>query len=277
MIPNVLQRFAKVDLNFGIDPVPFFQQEKSRPKGISGIKHDELVQVVAYGAYLRDACQWGGTAQLAWFDDSGKFVMFTDTVTGAGQKKFAERRKLHPIPIFGANAYGSNFEGGGDLGKNWGRSLAQAMDATLSDFARLERSTELPTTITGERLPVIAPAILAIIVAGAAVATIGTTAVFWHFTSDILDHAITVYGASRAYEARVMTFQKTGVMPDPTPVEIGAKKAIEARAGKGREEGWTAAALIGGGTAAASLVAAAVWGATRKKSRKNPRRRRRAA
>jgi hypothetical protein len=117
----------------------------------------------------------------------------------------------------------------------------------------LRRIAKAKQTDTGAGMitPAVAPAVVAIIVGGAALAVVAGAAAWRYLDPDLRRDVAQVQAAATMFSARLQTNRETGKMPDPSPVETGVAKRIEKLAKDETQRG-----LLVGGAVVGGLVAA---------------------
>jgi hypothetical protein len=205
----------------------------------------DLQQLAAGLALYRDSNMLGARnlARLATFDAQGSFLGIvradpTDPQLGDRVKQFYAIAGDGPIV---------NVPGGAGLPDNWGAQLARATDDVLRRIAKAKQTDPGAGMIT----PAVAPAVVAIIVGGAALAVVAGAAAWRYLDPDLRRDVAQVQAAATMFSARLQTNRETGKMPDPSPVETGVAKRIEKLAKDETQRG-----LLVGGAVVGGLVAA---------------------
>ncbi|MHC4218174.1 MAG: hypothetical protein ACYSU7_06915 [Planctomycetota bacterium] len=222
-----------------------------------GLTQNESVQFAAQLASLRTAiARSGKSIELAAYDGENRFVR---TLIATPESELDP--DLHYFPIVGTDPVPA--ANGGELGKRWGADLVLAIDRLLAQIAKSERAGEAPAGYGAAPMPGIMPAALpvaaiAVLVGGAAVAVIGTAAVWRYLDPEVRTRAAAVTSAAQSYQARILAAQTTGVMPPPSPIEVATAEIVQKAAGEQRTRyylyGAAALAGIGGGAALVSYL-----------------------
>lgn len=213
-----------------------------------GLDQGDAVQFVTHMAYLQSACASGiEPYQQAWYRSDGSFA----GVRSLGQKR-PENATIH-VPIYGEEPLRRPQYGSGQMGVNWPRDLALACGTVIRKVVRAERGPEVVPGWGGEypggASPIpggIGVGALAVIVAGAAVAVVGTMAAWRYFAPEVRIQSAYVATAARAYETRLRAMVTNGVELPPSPIELAAAQPVREAA----RESWDSKLLVGAGVVA---------------------------
>lgn len=221
--------YAKVDLVPGVAEVIATAMGGLASSNVEGpgLTQEDCVQLVSRWAWYRDRMMRGsaGNIKVALYYN-GAFQRVWEGPIANLQKLLADGKCTARL-ITGDGPLVSPIPGGPGLGDDWAVQLAKAIDCTTTRIKKAKQGGDIPIGLASFTKPIVAPAVVAIIVGGAAVAVIGSVAVWRYFDPDLRKHVATVQGAVAAYDARVAVGKATGTMPPPSPLELGAKKAVE--------------------------------------------------
>lgn len=241
------------------------------PERGPGVTQDEAVQLVTNLSVLRHSAAMGVNAgRFAVYGLSGDFrgVQLNpkaETLDAEYQTAVPIVGDEPPPPAGLSSPYDPNL----DPVANWPRKLVLAIDRVCTQIAKSEKGGSipqgygfdpLPPGVGGEGTLAAWPAIgiVAVIVGGAAIATIGGVAVWRYLDADVRTRTAEISAAGTAYQARLQVYQASGTMPPPGPLETANAKAIEEAAKESSDKYWLigAAALagIGGGAALISYL-----------------------
>lgn len=215
-----------------------------------GLTQEDAVQLVSRWAWMRDRFMRGaaGDVKAALYDTkAGAFAGVFEGPVAELSKKLAARPELQATLVVGDGPIAAPLPGGGELGDNWGPELARALDNASTMIAGLPQAGDIPAGFASLSKLVAAPAIVGIIVGGAAIAVIGSVAV-WRFLDP--QHRSYVSGlnaAAKAYDQRVQAYKATGKMPPPTPTEVSMGEAIKNQSSDEVKKSLIYAGAIAGG------------------------------
>ena len=223
-----------------------------------GLAQDDAVQFVTDLAMMRHYAT-NGARRWRWaiFSSAGNLdrVMEAENAPEGFGRATRSGGLVHEdgrtaLPVVGDERYTAAPTPGGDgeLGADWGRTLALAIDGTIGKLANAERSGTVPQGYGGpfpggaRPQPGAAPAVVAIIVGGAAVAVIGTAAAWRYFAPQVRQQAAAVRAAAKAYQARLEAMAAAGQYIAPSPLETLNANRVREAAGEASSRNW----LIGG-------------------------------
>lgn len=232
---------------------------------ITGFLRADVDQMVMDLAVQRDLILLGHHSRAALFDGQGVFQGTVDTITA---KQYQEQQLGHPdwtsIGIWGGapleqiwpsatDAQGNPIEVGEQA-----VSLAKAIDGLLIRIGRSETANAAPSGTPAISQNVIAPVVVAIVVAGVAASVIGGTYVWRRFAPEVQRDLAAIRAASDAYLARVEIYKSTGKMPPAGPIEAATSKLVSESASTAAKRDLLVGGLAVGGTAVAVTAAALV-------------------
>ncbi len=223
-----------------------------------GLSQGDAIQVVTQLSVLRN--QVVDVARFALFT---KTAQLSEVVTPITEKQIAEVGDWPAItggaviPIAGGDDLRNAQPGGVGLPKSWGSDLALSLDRLMQKIADAEKGPNIPVGFSeAQKSFALALPIVAVIVAGVAVATIASVSA-WRYLDPSTRLAITqVKEAGQNYRDRIQVFNDSGKMPPPSDAEIQAKAIVAQLSGERRKHDWIYGAGIGGGVTAFVLAAA---------------------
>ena len=252
--PGVAQAvFARLALFGGADSSP-----------LSGMSGGESVQVAAYLSALRDTvASWdtktgGPYGTIAIFQDGhGEKVLEGTTNYLSGYFSSGLQKGTVVVPIVGDAPFRSFATSATDVNPSpkWGKKLALACDELLQRFGKSDQGGDVPAQVSNTALPLVP---LVVIVTGAALAVVGSVAVWRFLDPELRRDMVVVENAARSYAERLGMWKTTGTMPPPSPAEEDALSTIEGLAKARGQTDWLWGAGIAGGITLAALVSVAI-------------------
>lgn len=215
-----------------------------------GLSQDDAVQLVSKWAWRRDRFMRGAANDVKVALHNTKDQNFAGVWEGdLGKlgKLLTARPELQATLMVGDGPMAAPLPGGGELGDKWAIELARALDATTTDLAKVQQGGDIPFGFGSVSKLVAAPVVVGIIVGGAALAVIGTAAVWRYLDPELRAYVSGLNAAADAYDKRVQVFKATGKMPGPTPTEVSIAKQIKAQAAKETGQSLIYAGAIAGG------------------------------
>jgi hypothetical protein len=263
-------QWARVEYQPGAAPVVFARLSllgtASDAMGLSGMTGNESVQVATYLAGLRDTCaSWnplagGPYATMAAFSKTGAPERMLEGNSVYLEKKFKElaSRDYRFTPVVGDAPFLKTATRAQDFNptNGWGRKLALAIDEVLQRMGRSEQGGETPPTVEPAQFARVIP--LIVIVTGAAIAVIGSVAVWRYLDPDLRRDIVMVEDAARNYATRLGLWKETGTMPPPSVSETEALSTVESLAKSRSGSDWLWGAGIAGGITLAAVVSVAI-------------------
>jgi hypothetical protein len=137
----------------------------------------------------------------------------------------------------------------------WGRKLALAIDEVLQRLGKSEQGGDAPVFPSAVALPMLP---IIVIVTGAAIAVIGSVAVWRFLDPDLRRDVVLVEDAARNYAERLGLWKTTGTMPPPSESEKAALSTVESLAKSRSGSDWMWGAGIAGGITLAAVVSVAI-------------------
>lgn len=229
-----------------------------------GLTQDEAVQFVTELAILRHSAACGlRRQQYAVYDASSGML---DTVLWSQPLVSIDGK--HIIPIVGDESpppvgLRGDYSPSLDPTKTWPRDLVLAIDNLLRQLKRAELGGSVPAGYGLEPPPggpggeVVTAAwplpIVAVVVGGAAIAVIGTAALWRYLDPEVRNRAAVIRAAAKSYEQRLQVLATTGTMPPASSIETSNAAAVVemAKTQAGLYWGYGAAAIVGIGGGAA--------------------------
>ena len=257
----MFETYAKVDLVPGVAEVIATAMGGLAGASVEGpgLTQEDAVQLVSRWAWYRDRIMRGahiGTNLKAALYYKGKFQRVWEGEMKDLAAKLADGTFTARL-IVGDGPITSPIHGGEGLGADWAAQIAKAIDCTTRKIKDAKQGGDIPVGFSSFTKPIVAPAVVAIIVGGVAVSVIGGVAVWRYLDPELRKHVATVQGAAQAFDARIQAYKQTGQMPPPSAIELGAKKAIEEAAGNEKSHSmWVGLGIATGITAGAVGVAA---------------------
>lgn len=235
-----------------------------------GLDQGDAVQFVAHMAYLQHTAQFGTTAtgHFAWYSTtSGQFWGVYPAGKAPKRAQLASQRGIADaavaVPMWGEEPFRKPAYGSGQMGESWPRDLALACNTVIRKVAKAEQGPAVVPGWGGEypggAVPIpgaIGVGGIAVIVAGAAVAVIGSFAAWRYFSPEVRIQAAAVATAARAYETRLRAMISNGVELPPSPIELFQAEAVRSAA----KESQSKALLVGAGTCAGIGIGATLLG-----------------
>ncbi len=222
----------------------------------AGLTQDDAIQLAADLSVLRHAVT-SSLWKFAQYDQDGTFrgeIWGTDDDAGAVSQ--------YGGPMFivvGDEPVRSRVVGGNDeLGDEWGAKLAKAIDRILLQIRDAEQAASVPMGFGAIVLPIIAPAVAAIIVGGVAVGIIGSVAAWRYLDPNLRVRVAAIRAAADAYATRLSDYQRSAILLPPSPIETANAEAVAEAAHEGGRDGWVAAAAAGGGILVGTLALTAI-------------------
>jgi hypothetical protein len=225
----------------------------------------DSVHVAAYLAGLRDLCaSWdtktgGPWVTLAAFSKDGAPERMVEGSNLYIERQFTALAKsgYSFIPIVGDAPFlktatrAQNF----NPTSGWGRKLALAIDEVQQRIGRSEQGGDVPAQMS----PAVFRAVpLVVIVTGAAIAVIGSVAVWRFLDPDLRRDIVMIEDAARNYATRLGLWKETGTMPPPSVAEQEALSTVESLAKARSGSDWLWGAGIAGGITLAAVVSVAI-------------------
>lgn len=261
-------QWARVEYDPGVAQAVFARLSafggSSDSNPLSGMTGSESVQVAAYLAALRDmVASWdtktgGPYVTMAMFRDGrGEKVLAGTTKSLAGYFTQGTPKDATFTPIVGDAPFRSFAMAASDKNPtdHWGKKLALACDELLQRFGKSEQGGDVPPQMMPTALPLVP---LVVIVTGAALAVIGSVAVWRFLDPDLRRDMVVVEQAARSYAERLGVWKTTGTMPPPSPAEEDALSTVESMAKSRGQSDWLWGAGIAGGITLAALVSVAI-------------------
>lgn len=270
MVLPLLGNYAKVELVTGVgDTIATMMGTlASAPIDGPGLTQEDAVQLASLWAWRRDRFMRGASWEVK-VSLSGKMKgSKTDAFHGVWQGSAAELAKLltanpelRATLMVGDGPLSSPYPGGGKLGDDWGITLARALDRQTVKIAKARQGGVIPTGYASWTKSVAAPAVVGIIVGGAALAVVGSVAVWRYFDPELRKATAVLNAASSAYDARVQVAKQTGKMPPPSLIEEQTQGMISDLSREERNRSLLiglgiAGGLVGGAVAIAAIRAA---------------------
>lgn len=227
-----------------------------------GLDQGDAVQFCTHLAYLRSAAACGiEPYQQAWYklpETAGK-ATFLGVRTGLQHPPYGVAGRLGSVPIYGQEPISKPAYGSGQMGEQWPRDVALACDTVIRTVARAEQGPEVVPGWGGEfpggAEPIpggIGVGAISVIVAGAAVAVVGSFAAWRYFSPEVRMQAASVAVAARAYETRLRAMITNGVELPPSPIELASAEAVRSAAKESRDSNL----MVGAGVVAGVGVTA---------------------
>lgn len=200
----------------------------------------------------------------ATLEEIGCWAIFD--AAGAFRGKRYERLRMpdvpegwQALPIVGDERLPSTTPLAGEgLPKDWGRQLALAIDRTIEQIAKAKTAAGAPAGFGSLTVPIASPALVAIIVGGAALAVIGTVAAWRYLDPGLRTRIAEVRAAAKSYQDRLRVKNETGTMPPPSPIETSNADAVATAAGEREKSDWLWGAAAVGGITGGSLLTAVI-------------------
>jgi hypothetical protein len=228
----------------------------------SGWTQGDAVQACCQLAMLRDnAAAWRYT-RIAAFTTAG----YVRTETAYGRAELGEVASRIQAAGMGAlyrfgdsQIFAPPAPAGAGLDDDWHAQLARACDHVLAEVAGARLGPELPYAARPGSTFVLGPALpVAIIVAGAVMGVIGVVGVWRYFDPTLRALTLAVRAASEAYSERLGTWEDTGRMPPPSPLELAAVETVKAAAKDRGKSSLMFGLGVAGGIAVGTLAVAAI-------------------
>jgi len=231
-----------------------------------GMSQSDAVQYVTDLVVLRHVAAVGVLkSKFAWYSrGTNKFLGTTWNSTQNADSSYPVNPRYkgssYAVPMVGDEPIQSYpgptaYALGGIDTDTWNRKLVLALDDTIRRIAKAEQAGEIVPGWGAEmpggarpELGAIGAGAVAIIVAGAAVAIVGSFAAWRYFSPEVRIQAAAVRTAAKAYENRLRVIAETGVSLPPGPLELASASEVD-KAAKGaanRYIGYGTAALAGG-------------------------------
>lgn len=227
-------RYAKIDWQPGASEIlsaaflaTATTDPSTTPNAAGSFAKADLVQLAAALALLRDSNMIGSRnlVRVACYDKTGAFIGIRRIDPRPANPAGLPTNCAQYYPVTGDGPLVA-VSGGGDLPSNWSCVLARATDNCLR---RMSKGKE-QSTGAGSYVPVVAPAVAAIIVGGIALSVIGAAAAWRWLDPELRKDVAQLDAAQTAFSARLQTQRETGTLPPPGPIETSVAKRIEAMA-----------------------------------------------
>ncbi len=211
----------------------------------AGLSQEDSIQAATDLAILRHTALFGDVGHFAFYDARGAFM---GDAWGRGSEMTMPEGASSAVAIVGDEPIRTNMpDANGELGPGWNAELALAIDRVLKGLKGASQGASIPEGFGTIGLPVLAPALVAIIVGGAAVGIIGSVAAWRYLDPQLRAQLAAVRAAASAYQLRVETWKATGTMPGPSPIELANADAVRATGAQGSSDAWIiAGAAVGG-------------------------------
>jgi len=212
-----------------------------------GLSQSDAVQYVSDLAILRHICAVGVLrCKFAEYNTNGAFL----GVKWISLRDWTPSAESTLIPIVGDEPIEHPSE--------WSGKLTLAIDEVLRRIAKAEQAGEIQSgwgsEYPGGAVPIpggIGAGVVAIIVAGAAVAVVGSFAAWRYFDPQLRMHAAAVRTAAKAYESRLRTMVETNNWAIPAgPLETVNQQWVDESHKPARNRAWLYGGCALGGIAA---------------------------
>jgi hypothetical protein len=149
-----------------------------------------------------------------------------------------------------------------DISPVWGMKLALALDEVVARIGKAQIGGAPPGSID----QVIAPALgtTAVIVAGVAIAVIGSLAAWRYLDPDLRASALMIKAAAESYAERLQTYAQTGTMPPASEVEKDAAPTVQSFAKSRSATDWSWGIGVVVGVSLAFLAVAALGSSSKR-------------
>jgi hypothetical protein len=221
-----------------------------------GLTQGDAVQFVSWMALMRHAAAAGVEGyQVAEFTEKGTLrrIRYLREGDPGGRIRQPDGSYLYQYPIIGQERITKPDYGSGQMGANWPRDVALACETVIRSIKDAEQGPEVVPGWGAEfpggarAQPGMAAGTVAIIVAGVAVAVIGTTAAWRYLSPEVRIEAASVAAAAAAYETRLRAMVTNGVELPPSPIELLQAEKVRAAAKKSQNRGLLVGAAACGG------------------------------
>lgn len=232
-----------------------------------GLDQGDAVQFVTHMAYLRSAAACGiePYQRACYLSPGGAFLGVRTAGQPPPRSRYLPPRgsdRLVMLPVYGQEPITRPAYGSGQMGEQWPADLALACDTVIRRVAKAEQGPEVVPGWGGEfpggAEPIpggIGVGAISVIVAGAAVAVVGSFAAWRYFSPDVRIEAATVAAAARAYETRLRAMVTNGVELPPSPIELASAERVRTAAKQSRDnQMMIGAGVVAGVGATATLL-----------------------
>lgn len=238
--------------------------------GGPGLKGSDTVQVATFFAALRDVCasydlkSGGPVSSIAAFKADGESIGVLEGGPEYMRRKTTEllkEKNVGMMAILGDAPFRATATHAYDWNPTpaWGKKLALSIDELLTRMGKSEQGGEVPPAFMAADFVTVAfPIPLLVIVTGAALAVIGSVAVWRYLDPDLRRDVLVVKQAAEGYAMRLGIWKQTGTMPPPSAVESDALETVERLSKARASTDWIWGVGLFGGIALAALASVAI-------------------
>lgn len=255
--------WARVDYSGSLSAQAWEQIKRASPAQ-AGLAQPDAVQVVAALAALRDLVAAPFYQKAIEFDPRSGTPRFVETHEAWGVDAAAELRQdvaergNRLVQVVGEAPWSPHREADDPL-PQWGQKLGLALETVMLRMAKQKIGPAIPLASEPAWFLGIPPvAMVAVIVAGTALAVIGAIAAWRYFDPDFRTAALMVRQAADDYAQRLEVYKGGQPMPPPSQIELEAASTVEKMAAERSGTSWAWGLGIAGGLTALAVGASAL-------------------
>ena len=255
--------WARVDYSGSLSAQAWEALKHAPPEG-AGLAQADAVQVVAALAALRDLVAAPFYQKAIEFDPRPSVPRFVEIHEAWGLEAAAALRQAvadrgnRLVQVVGEAPWAPHLAPDDPLPR-WGQKLGLALETVQLRMAKQKTGPAIPFSAEPAWFLGIPPvAMVAVIVAGTALAVIGAIAAWRYFDPDFRTAALMVRQAADDYAQRLEVYKQGQPMPPPSQIELDAAPTIQKMAAERSGTGWAWGLGIAGGLTALAVGASAL-------------------